>query len=83
VDDDVDREAPSVGVEGADAVGPHPRPLLARQRRLDLRGVEQRRVGRAGRRKLELDVVVGELAGAEAMAGLDGGRVRERAILVP
>jgi hypothetical protein len=57
--------------------------VLLRVLRLDLLGVERRRVGRAGRRQLELDVVVGELAGTEALevvaADDDADEVRREA----
>ena len=67
VHDEVDREAPLLGVPVADGVGAHARPLLARVALLHLLGVERRVVLGAGRRDVQLDVVVGELADAEAV----------------
>jgi hypothetical protein len=72
VDDEVDRQPPRLGLEGAHGVGAHARPLFARQPRLDVLHVERRAVARAGRRELELDVVIGELAGTEAREVVTG-----------
>jgi hypothetical protein len=46
---------------------PGARPLLPRQARLDVLGIERRGVGRAGRWDLELHVVVGEGARGEPL----------------
>jgi hypothetical protein len=74
VDHEVDRQPARRGVPVADGVRARARPQLARARGEDLVRLEVRAVVGPGRRQLQLDVVVGERAGGEALQVLAADR---------